>query len=124
MNIGSSIVGGIPLCHGAGGMAGHVQFGARTGGSSIILGVLLLIIGLCLSPWVSTILNVFPQSALGVILFLAGLQLALGSRDTGSDKADRFVVLATAAIAILHVGIAMLFGIAAHYASRRGWLRL
>lgn len=124
MNIGTSIVGGIPLCHGAGGMAGHVQFGARTGGSSIILGAILLVVGLCLSPWVATILNVFPQSALGVILFLAGLQLALGSRDTGSDKADRFVVLATAAIAVVHVGLAMLFGIAAHYASRRGWLRL
>ena len=37
MNLGSSLIGGIPMCHRAGGMAGHVQFGARTGGSSIIL---------------------------------------------------------------------------------------
>jgi hypothetical protein len=51
------------------------------------------------------------------------LQLALGSRDTGAEKADRFVVLATAAFAIWNVGLAVLFGILAHHASRRGWLR-
>ena len=55
---------------------------------------------------------------------MAGLQLALGSRDIGAEKADRFVVLATAALAIWNVGIAVLFGIAAHHAAQRGWLRL
>ncbi len=30
MNILSAGVGGVPMCHGAGGMAGHVRFGART----------------------------------------------------------------------------------------------
>ena len=29
------------MCHGAGGMAGHVRFGARTGGALIILGGLI-----------------------------------------------------------------------------------
>jgi MFS superfamily sulfate permease-like transporter len=123
MNLGSSLIGGIPMCHGAGGMAGHVQFGARTGGSSIILGSILLCAGLFLSSSIGTVFRIFPQSVLGVILFMAGLQLALGSRDTGAEKADRFVVLATAALAIWNVGLAVLFGILAHHASRRGWLR-
>jgi MFS superfamily sulfate permease-like transporter len=123
MNLGSSMIGGIPMCHGAGGMAGHVQFGARTGGSSIILGSILLCAGLFLSSSIGTVLRMFPQNVLGVILFMAGLQLALGSRDTGAEKADRFVVLATAAFAIWNVGVAVLFGILAHHASRRGWLR-
>jgi MFS superfamily sulfate permease-like transporter len=124
MNLASSAIGGIPMCHGAGGMAGHVQFGARTGGSSIILGSVLLGAGLFLSSSIGTIFRMFPQSVLGVILFLAGLQLALGSRDTGTEKADRFVVLATAALAIWNVGVAVLFGILVHHASRRGWLRI
>jgi MFS superfamily sulfate permease-like transporter len=124
MNLGSSLVGGIPMCHGAGGMAGHVQFGARTGGSSIILGSILLGAGLLLSSSIGTVFRMFPQSVLGVILFMAGLQLALGSRDTGADKTDRFVVLATAAFAILNVGVAVLFGILAHQGARRGWLRI
>jgi MFS superfamily sulfate permease-like transporter len=124
MNLASSAIGGIPMCHGAGGMAGHVQFGARTGGSSIILGSVLLGAGLFLSSSIGTIFRMFPQSVLGVILFLAGLQLALGSRDTGAEKTDRFVVLATAAFAIWNVGAAVVFGILAHQASRRGWLRI
>lgn len=124
MNLGSSLIGGIPMCHGAGGMAGHVQFGARTGGSSIILGSILLGAGLFLSASIDTVFRIFPPSVLGVILFLAGLQLALGSRDSGAEKADRFVVLATAAFAIWNVGAAVLFGILVHQASQRGWLRI
>ncbi len=124
MNFGSSLIGGIPMCHGAGGMAGHVQFGARTGGSSIILGSILLCAGLFLSSSIDTIFRIFPQNVLGVILFMAGLQLALGSRDPGAEKTDRFVVLATAAFAIWNVGIAVLVGILVHQGARRGWIRL
>ncbi len=124
MNLGSSLIGGIPMCHGAGGMAGHVQFGARTGGSSIILGSVLLCAGLFLSSSIVTVFRIFPQNVLGVILFMAGLQLALGSRDSSAEKADRFVVLATAALAIWNVGAAVLFGIVVHHASQRGWLRI
>jgi len=124
MNLASSVVGGIPMCHGAGGMAGHVQFGARTGGSSIILGSILVAAGLFFSSSISTIVKIFPPELLGVILFLAGVQLALGSREAGGEKIDRFVVLATAAFAIWHVGIAVVFGIVAYHASKRGWLRM
>ena len=111
MNIGAALLGGIPMCHGAGGMAGHVQFGARTGGSSIILGAILLAAGLFFSSSIATIFEAFPPALLGVILFLAGVQLALGSREPGGEKIDRFVVLATAAFAIWNVGIAVLVGI-------------
>lgn len=124
MNLGSSLIGGIPMCHGAGGMAGHVRFGARTGGSSIILGGILLCAGLFLAPSIGTIFKMFPQHVLGVILFLAGLQLALGGRDAGAEKTDRFVVLATAAFAIWNVGVGVVFGMLAHQALRRGWLRI
>ncbi len=105
-------------------MAGHVQFGARTGGSSIILGSILLAAGLFLSGSIVTVFRIFPQDVLGVILFMAGLQLALGSRDSGAEKSDRFVVLATAALAIWNVGVAVVFGILVHHAARRGWLRI
>jgi MFS superfamily sulfate permease-like transporter len=124
MNLASSVLGGIPMCHGAGGLAGHVQFGARTGGSSIILGAILLVAGLFFSSSIVTVFKVFPPALLGVILFLAGIQLALGSRETGGEKIDRFVVLATAAFTMWNVGIAVLFGIAAYHASKRGWLRV
>jgi len=124
LNLWSSAIGGIPMCHGAGGMAGHVQFGARTGGSSVMLGVLLLAAGLFLADSVALLFRLFPPAVLGVILFLAGAQLALNSKETGAEKVDRFVVLATAAFAVWNVGIAVVFGILAFNASKRGWLRI
>jgi len=112
------------MCHGAGGMAGHVKFGARTGGASIMLGTLLTRITLCFADSVGTLFRLFPPAVLGVILFLAGAELALGSRDMSVEKTDRCVVLATAAFAGINVGVAVVFGFLAHHASRRGWLKL
>jgi hypothetical protein len=70
-----------------------------------------------------TLFGLFPPAVLGVILFLAGAELALGARDPGPERVDRFVVLGTAAFTMWNVGIAVLFGFAAYHASRRGWLK-
>jgi MFS superfamily sulfate permease-like transporter len=124
MNLLGAAVGGVPMCHGAGGMAGHVRFGARTGGATVILGTILLALAIFLGGSVATLLRMFPEPILGVILFLTGAQLALGSCDFSRDKGERFVTLATAAFAAWNVGIAFVFGIAAYHAHRRGWFRL
>ena len=96
MNLGSAVLGGIPMCHGAGGMAGHVRFGARTGGAPIILGTILLLVALLFSGSISTLLRLFPTSILGVILFLTGAQLALGACEISKDKGERFATVITA----------------------------
>lgn len=124
LNLWSSALGGVPMCHGAGGMAGHVKFGARTGGAAVMLGITLSAIALLYADSIGVLFRLFPPAALGVILLLAGAELALGSRDSGGEKEDRFVVLSTAAFAVLNVGVAVVFGFIAHHASRRGWLRV
>jgi len=40
-NLVSSILCGIPICHGAGGLAGHYKFGARTHAATLFMGSLL-----------------------------------------------------------------------------------
>ncbi len=124
MNMLSAGVGGVPMCHGAGGMAGHVQFGARTGGAVVILGAVLLLIAIFFSGSVGTLLRLFPTSILGVILFLTGAQLALGSCDISKDKGERFVTVITGALAIWNVGIAFVAGMIAYALAKRGWLRV
>lgn len=124
LNLFGASVGGVPMCHGAGGMAGHVRFGARTGGATIILGTILVLAAVCFSASIETLLKIFPAPILGVILFLTGGQLALGSCDFSKDKGERFVTLATAAFAIWNVGIAFLFGLAAYHAHRKRLFRL
>lgn len=124
LNLFSSAVGGIPMCHGAGGMAGHVKFGACTGGASVMLGMLLTVLALFFADSVAVMFRLFPPATLGVILFLAGAELALSSRDSETYKEDRFVVVTTAAFAIVNVGMAVVFGFFAHHASKRGWLKI
>jgi MFS superfamily sulfate permease-like transporter len=124
MNLLSALVGGVPMCHGAGGMAGHMRFGARTGGALIILGLVLLATALFLSDSVATLLRLFPPSVLGTILFLTGAQLALGACDISKDKGERFVTVVTGALAIWNVGLAFIIGMIAHWLCKRGLLRL
>jgi MFS superfamily sulfate permease-like transporter len=124
MNLLAPAVGGVPMCHGAGGMAGHVRFGARTGGAPIILGVLLVVLALFFSGSIETIFKIFPVPVLGVILFLTGGQLALGSCDFGRTQNDRFVSLTVAACAMWNIGVAFVFGMALHHLLKRGLVKL
>ncbi len=124
MNLFSAACAGVPMCHGAGGMAGHVAFGARTGGAPIILGVILLLVALFLSGSIGIILALFPRAVLGVILFFTGAQLALGSCDFSKDKGERFITLVTAAFSMWNVGLAFVAGLMLAYLKNRGRLRL
>jgi len=47
----------------------------------------------------------------------------MGSRDPGPEKMNRFVILTTAAFAVWNLGVAVLFGITAYHAPKRGWLK-
>jgi MFS superfamily sulfate permease-like transporter len=124
MNLASAALGGVPMCHGAGGMAGQVAFGARTGGAPIILGVILVMLACFFSGSIQTLFALVPRPVLGVILFLTGAQLALGSCEFGTSKQERFIALATAAFAMWNVGLAFVLGVVLHQIARRGWLRL
>ena len=124
MNLTSAALGGVPMCHGAGGMAGHVAFGARTGGAPIILGGILLCLALFFSESIHALFDVMAQPVLGVILFVTGAQLALGSCDFSKHKAERFITVATTAFAMWNVGLAFLVGLALAYIEKRGRLRL
>jgi xanthine/uracil permease len=124
MNVAGAAAGGVPMCHGAGGMAGHVAFGARSGGALVILGACLLVLAFFFSGSVVALFSLFPPAILGVILFITGAQLALGSCDFSRDKGERLATLATAAFAIWNVGLAFIVGFALCAAFRRGFLRL
>jgi MFS superfamily sulfate permease-like transporter len=124
MNLFGAAVGGVPMCHGAGGMAGHTRFGARTGGSVVILGAILCAIGLLFSDSVVTLLRIFPTPVLGVVLFLTGAQLALGSCDFSKHKDERFATLVTAGCAVWNVGLGFALGWIVLALLKRGWVRL
>jgi MFS superfamily sulfate permease-like transporter len=124
INILSAPLGGIPMCHGAGGMAGHVRFGAKTGGSLVMLGAILMLLALFFSQSVGILFQAFPKAVLGVILFFAGTELAITTRDIGSKKEDVYVMLIVAGFAMWNMGAAFLAGIVMYQVLQRGWVRL
>jgi MFS superfamily sulfate permease-like transporter len=123
MNLVGASLGGVPMCHGAGGMAGHVRFGARTGGALVILGAIVLFVGLFLADSVATLFRLFPPALLGVILVFGGLELAAGAHGNHFAKADRDVMALTAGVAMWNMGAGYLAGLVLWHAYRRGILR-
>lgn len=80
MSLAASPLGGFPMCHGAGGLAAQYRFGARTGGSNIISGVILLLIALFFASPESA--QLIPYGILGALLFFTSLQLLKSSLKT------------------------------------------
>lgn len=106
----ASLLGGMPMCHGAGGLAAHYRFGARTNGSNIIIGSTLLISALFLGPSLVQLLFSLPMAVLGVLLLLAGLELCLAIRDL-TDRSGLFIVFFMLVVAIsLNLAIAFILG--------------
>lgn len=102
MNLVNPWFGGIPTCHGSGGMAGHYTFGGRTGGSVVIYGSLYLVLGLFFSGCFAQVIEVFPKPILGVILAFEGLALMLLIRDIAPMKRE---LLITTLVGLMCVGL-------------------
>ena len=72
-NVLAASIGGMPVCHGAGGLSAHRGFGARTGGAPIAMGVALLALALVAGNSLAGVLTGFPLPILAALLAVAGL---------------------------------------------------
>lgn len=75
MNIISPFLGGMPLCHGSGGLAAQYAFGARTGGSMIFEGIIEIFLGLFFSQALLMFFLHFPSAILGAMLLYTAFLL-------------------------------------------------
>ncbi|TID16977.1 sulfate transporter [Venturia nashicola] len=95
MNLIGCWFGAMPTCHGSGGLAAQHRFGARSGASIIILGLLKLSLGLFIGEPIVSLLRHFPKSLLAVMVIAAGVELAkvgeslnVGARDLWEESAE------------------------------------
>lgn len=86
MNLILPFFGGMPLCHGAGGLAGQYYFGARTGGANIIEGLIEIAMGLFLAGSIAGLFSVFPVAIIGAMMFLVGVELVKFARGIHWDR--------------------------------------
>lgn len=125
MNLIAPFFSGAPVCHGAGGLAGHYAFGARTGGSVIIYGAFYLVLGIFFSSSFDVLLKAFPLPVLGVLLLFEALALfrLAFSASTAASLRDLTAIGLTAFLAIgLPYGflLALVVGTLFFYLSKPG----
>jgi hypothetical protein len=99
MNLAGCWFGAMPSCHGAGGLAAQVRFGARTGTAPIFLGAVKIFLSLILGSSLFEILQAFPSALLGAMLVVAGIELAAVGRGQRSQRGVA-VMLFTACVSL------------------------
>ncbi|MEF8874860.1 MAG: putative sulfate/molybdate transporter [Candidatus Thermoplasmatota archaeon] len=110
MNLSSVPFGGFPMCHGSGGLAAQYRYGARTGGSNIISGLLLLPIALFFST--TQIINLIPYSVFGALIVFVGLEMGKHGL-----KTDSYLITGVMAVVALltNITIAFILGLGMNY---------
>jgi hypothetical protein len=116
MNVTSVPFGGFPMCHGAGGLAGQYRYGARTGGASIIAGLIFITLALFFTS--PEVLSIVAVGVLGALLVFVGIEMARHSLKTDS-------IIVTGLIGVLALAVSMtlafIIGMVAVYLF--GWIK-
>lgn len=108
INLVVPFFGGMPMCHGAGGLAGQYYFGARTGGANIMEGLIEISLGLFLASSIVGIFSVFPSSIIGGMLLMVGVSLLSFAKDV-KGKLERVSMLVTVVASVLTKNMAIGF---------------
>ncbi len=117
MNIAGSFFSGMPMCHGAGGLAGQYYFGARTGGAPIMEGLIEVAIGLFLSKSIANIMAAFPMPLIAGMMLLVGIQLAKPMLKLRGENLA-FAIVTAALSVVTNMGIGFLVGLLITYLFR------
>jgi sulfate permease, SulP family len=117
-NLLAGALGGMPVCHGAGGLTAHVAFGARTGGAPLVMGLALLTLAVGFGAGLAALLTAFPLPILAALLATAGL-LHIGLLRDLSGLPAWALALAVGLVGYqVHLGIALAGGLGLYWGLR------
>ena len=124
MNVTIPFIGGMPLCHGAGGLATQYLFGARTGGAILMEGLLEISLGLFFSESLVTIFTSFPMFVVGVMLLMTSFELGRVSFKVEGEK-NIFTMLVTATLStVFNIAIGFLGGLLTYIALEKEIIKI
>jgi sulfate permease, SulP family len=119
----AGVIGGLPVCHGAGGVTAHYRLGARSAAATLFAGSLLLALALVFGAALPEVLvRLAPGALAGMLLYVAIQHGLLASQ---LDRAsERVVAAGVGAITLLSGNLAIGFGagvaaLALRWATRR-----
>ena len=72
-NVTAGALGGMPMCHGSGGLTAHYRAGARSFHMNVVVGTTLLALGLFFAPAALGLLSLIPIAVLAGFLAFTGL---------------------------------------------------
>ena len=116
-NIASGLVGGVPMCHGSGGLTAHSKFGASGERSGYIIGSTLIVLALFFGTASLSFISAFPSGILGALLCYVGLQHSMLIKDIQNDFRAVFIAMTVGITGFLthNLTIGFLTGIVLHY---------
>jgi len=115
MNLATPFIGGMPLCHGAGGLAAQYMFGARTGGAILMEGLLEVGLGLFFSASIQSLFTAFPGFITGVMLLMASVELRkVAFKVEGMNTGT--VLFTSLVSAAFNIAVGFAAGLILHYA--------
>jgi MFS superfamily sulfate permease-like transporter len=118
MNLILPFFGGMPMCHGAGGLAGQYYFGARTGGTNILEGLIEISMGLFLANSIAGLFAVFPMAIVGAMMFLVGIELTKFAKDIRLNQ-DLIPMAVTVIVSLVtNMAYGFLVGLVVYYLIR------
>jgi SulP family sulfate permease len=117
-NIGSALLGGMPMCHGSSGFSAHVRLGARSSAMNVMLGSSLILLGLVLSDQVLVLFGLLPVWALAGLLAYAGLRHAMLALDLTGAPLALAAIAALAGIVTGNLAVTTLIALAAEWLPR------
>jgi hypothetical protein len=121
MNLVGAPFGAMPMCHGAGGLAGQYRFGARTNGSVLFLGGIKMVLAVVFGGSMMGLCRAFPASILGVMLGFSGIELSRVARDQTKTAAAVVMITTTVtSLAMNNVAVGFVAGLAAAVVLRPG----
>jgi len=98
------------MCHGSGGLAAQYRYGARTGGSNIMSGLILLIIALFFAS--PAFIEILPLAIFGALLVFVAIELG-----KHSFKTDSYIITGLIAVLslIFNLSVGFVSGLAVYY---------
>lgn len=102
-NLWAGVAGGLPICHGSGGLTAHYRLGARTPAATAIVGAALVVVALLLGRAAMEARSAVPYAVYGALLAYVGWEhLKLGWRI--ADRPGRNAALVTAGASMVADG--------------------
>jgi MFS superfamily sulfate permease-like transporter len=118
MNLVGCWFGAMPSCHGAGGLAGQVRFGARWGTAPVFLGLIKVTLSLLFGSSLFALLQQFPSPLLGAMLVFSGMELAavaFGGQKGGERSVAVMLFTAAVVLGMNNVAVGVVSGLLAAY---------